>query len=224
MCLSPALLTALMLMPWVWVYLGLNVIGDYRLTIFMYETLGCALPVMIWGRNRAPIWPLRCNMVWLISVAGILATMILLVYTASNGFGMDWRYFNAQATQSKLLVNGLFWVSAVVIALINPFLEEFFWRGLVYRGWKARLGATKARWVSSVFFGAWHWLVLQHFCHPVLAVVLTLLVMVGGFTFCMLYERTRTLGASILFHGLGADVPMIFVVYDCVTNHLYLHP
>jgi membrane protease YdiL (CAAX protease family) len=218
--LPVALLAVLMLLPWVWVYLGLEVIQDYRFTICMYELLGCAVPVVIFGGHRLPFWPLRCNVLWLAGVAGILGTMIVLVYKASNGFGMDWPFFLSRATQSKLAVNDSFWLFALVIGVINPVLEEAFWRGLIYRGWKARLGEAKARWLSSFFFGAWHWLVLSHFCNPVWAVVLTLLVMVGGVLFCMLYERTKSLGAAVLFHGLGADFPMIFVVYDSVMNHI----
>ena len=214
------LLLILMVMPWVWVYLGLEVLGDYRLTIAMYELLGCALPVVIWGGHRNPLFPLRCNLFWLLCVSVMLGTMIILVYTASNGFGMDWQFFYSRSTQSKLAVNDSFWLFAIVIGLINPFLEEMFWRGLIYRSWRALIGAGGARWLSSFFFGAWHWVVLQHFCNPVWAVVLTILVMIGGVTFCMLYERTHSLGASVLFHGLGADFPMIFVVYASVTHHL----
>jgi len=218
--IHPAFLVLFMLMPWVWVYLGLYVLGDYRLTIAMYELLGCALPVVIFGGHRIPMFPLRCSPWWLLGMAAILGAMIVLVYLASNGFGMDWQFFAAQASRSRLVVNGPFWLFAAVIGLVNPFLEEAFWRGLIYRGWKVRLGEAKARWVSAFFFGAWHWLVLHHFCNPVWAVVLTLLVMVGGVLFCMLYERTKTLGASVLFHGLGADFPMIFVVFDAVMRHL----
>jgi membrane protease YdiL (CAAX protease family) len=214
-----AVLVLLMLMPWVWVSLGLLVFGDYRLTIVIYEMLGCALPLMLLGYRHIPLWPLRVNLGWILGLSIALGAVIITVYLASGGFGMNWTLFYQQAVKTKLSMDDSFWVFAIVIGLINPFLEEAFWRGLIYQGWKDHVGTGWARWISSFFFGAWHWVVLQHFCNPVWAVVLTLLVMVGGMTFCMLYERTKSLGSSVLLHGLGADFPMIFVVYDCVMNH-----
>ena len=216
---TTGLLVALMLLPWLWVYLGLIFFADYRITIIIYEILGCALPTILLSGSRIPILPLRCNGPRLFAVSFILAILILLVYFGSDNFGMNWEVFHRRAKLTHLVVSGGFWLFAGIIAMVNPILEESFWRGLVYRAWRHRLGPLKARWITSFFFGAWHWMVLREFCHPVWAVVLTLLVMIGGFTFCMLFERSRTLGPSILFHCIGADLPMIFVVYDCVTNH-----
>lgn len=208
----------LMLMPWLWVSLGLLVLGDYRLAILMYELLGCALPVFLLGHRHLPVWPLRFNLTLLVLMALCVGSLIIMVFRASNGFGMNWPLFHEQATHTKLAINGSFWVFALVIGCINPFLEEAFWRGLIYQSWRAKVGVVKARWISSFFFGAWHWLVLQQFCTPVWAVVLTLWVVIGGLAFCVLYEQTRSLGASVLLHGLGADFPMIYVVYDCVMR------
>ena len=217
--ISLPMLVLLMLLPWLWVSVGLLVIGDYRLTIVTYELVGCALPAYLYGVRTEPFLPLRCNLLWVLGVAVALGVVIITVYFASNGFAMDWSRFHQQALNTRLSVQPSFWLFAAVIGLVNPFLEEAFWRGLIYRGWKAHVGTNSARWISSFFFGAWHWVVLQHYCDPVWAIVLTSLVMVGGLTFCMLYERTQTLGAAVLLHGWGADFPMIFVVYDCVIHH-----
>lgn len=213
-----ALLIVLMLLPWVWVYLGLSVLNDYRLTILMYEILGCLVPVLLLGGYRLPIWPLRFNLAWILLLATTIGSLIIIVFRISNGFSMNWTVFHAQAQATQLVVDNYFWFFAFIIVLVNPFLEEAFWRGLIYRAWRARIGTLGARWVSSFFFGAWHWVVLSHYCHSVWAVVLTILVMFGGVVFCILYERSGTLAAPALMHGLGADSPMIYVVYYCVTH------
>lgn len=207
-----------MLAPWLWVWLGLDVLKDYRLTILIYEGLGCALP-LLWFRPRLPAFhPLRLSPGVIVLGALFLNVLILGIFKATHGFQMDWPEFHRQAERTRLVVDGWFWFYAAVIILVNPVLEEAFWRGFIFREWKKRFGVGRAALISGFFFGAWHWLVLQHYSQPVWAVALTLLVMLGGIILAWTQEKTGTLGAATLVHGLGTDLPMVFVVYDCILQ------
>ncbi|MCE3235292.1 MAG: Abortive infection protein [Vampirovibrio sp.] len=216
-----AVLFLAMLMPWLYVSYGLLILKDYRLTILMYELLSCGLMVLL-SRPKLRIFPLKMPISRIFFAVLLVNVLILGTFKATNGFNMDWPMFYERGQATRLLINGDFWIFAAFIVILNPIFEESFWRGTVYREWRKIIGVWPAILVSSFFFGAWHWMVLQTYCQPLWALFLTFLVMVGGVLFAYSYEKTGTLGAPILLHGLGADFPMVFVVYDCIlaSSHL----
>ncbi len=214
-----ALLWLFMLLPWFWVSLGLLVLQDYRLTIAMYELLGCGLPVLIFsGRQWPAIMPFRVKRRWILLTSLVVNTVILGAFQLSQGFGMHWDVFHERMQNTHLSADFQFWTFAMYIVILNPIFEEMFWRGVVYREWQSYVNQNKANLISSVFFGAWHWLVLQTYCDPLWAVLLTICVMIGGSLFAYSYQRTGTLASAIALHALGADLPMVFVVYDCIQQ------
>ena len=98
-------------------------------------------------------------------------------------------------------------------ALVNPLAEEFFWRGGVY----ATLRHLWKNWtipavIASVFFGAWHWLVIRLFVAPVIALGATLLIMGIGFLLTLTYERTRRLAYPVALHALAGDAPLLLLL------------
>jgi membrane protease YdiL (CAAX protease family) len=110
---------------------------------------------------------------------------------------------------------GLF---ALYLIVFNPVVEEAFWRGLIYRNLRDRLGVGPALTLSSLFFGGWHFVIIQYFCPPLWAILLTCLVMAGGVVFGALYQRTGTLLAPILVHGLAGDLPIILILYGVLAQ------
>lgn len=211
-----------MLMPWFWVGLGLHVLQDYRLTIAMYELLGCGLPILLFtGKRTPPIMPFKIRRRWILFTSLLVNAVILGTFWATQGFDMDWDVFHQRMESTHLSANFQFWAFALYIVILNPVMEEMFWRGVVYKEWQHYVSIRKANLISSFFFGAWHWVVLQTYCGPVWAILLTIAVMIGGSLFASMYEKTGTLASSIAMHGLGADLPMVFVVYDCIQRGSY---
>jgi membrane protease YdiL (CAAX protease family) len=84
---------------------------------------------------------------------------------------------------------------------------------LIYQQLKLKLGLKHALILSSLCFGAWHWIILQHFFTPFYAVTIAMLIALGGVLFALLYERSGSLLPAILVHGLGADFPIILIFY-----------
>jgi membrane protease YdiL (CAAX protease family) len=216
--LRMALLLAAMIMPWFWVIFGLVILKDYRLTIIFYELLGCGLMVLLSRPKQITLFPLKLPLYRILLSAFMVNIIILGVFKGTNGFGMNWSAFYQHAHSTHLSVDGHFWFFTAYIVILNPLFEETFWRGTIYREWKYLVGPWPANLITSFFFGAWHWMVLQSYCEPMWALFLTFWVMVGGVIFAYLYERTGTLSAPVLLHGLGADLPMVFVVYNCIQT------
>lgn len=212
------LLFFMTLWPWFWVSFGLYVIKDFRVTIALYEIFGCALPILLLRGGKAPIWPLNVPSRFLFLAVLVANIMFLGIFKQTGGILLDWKVFAEHAKGIHLGDNLEFWGYGVFLVFFNPIFEEVYWRGTIYREWRALIGPTKANLLSSFFFGLWHWLVVQHFCEPLMAISSTFTVMIGGVIFAYAYQKTGTLGASILMHGLGADLPLLFIVHTAILH------
>jgi len=81
------------------------------------------------------------------------------------------------------------WLLAVMTVLAAPLVEEIFFRGFLFAGFRQRYGWQKAALISSVIFAAGH---LQPFA------ILPLFMF--GYVFAYMYHRSRSLWVPILLH------------------------
>lgn len=89
--------------------------------------------------------------------------------------------------------------AGIVVIVVAPIAEEFFFRGFFYRALRSRLGIAAAAAIDGLVFG------LIHFTG---SDTLELLPILGflGFVFCLVYERTRTLYTVIGLHALNNSI------------------
>ena len=80
--------------------------------------------------------------------------------------------------------------------VVAPTAEEFFFRGFFYRALRTRMGVLAAALLDGLLFGA------IHYSGSKTAVLLPVLALLG-FMFCLVYERTGTLFATIGLHALN---------------------
>ncbi|MTD47486.1 CPBP family intramembrane metalloprotease [Conexibacter sp. W3-3-2] len=83
--------------------------------------------------------------------------------------------------------------AAVMVVVIAPVVEEFFFRGFVYRAARNGLGPAGAALFVGVLFGA------VHLGDPDVLPLIPLLALLGALM-CVLYERTGSLAAPIALH------------------------
>lgn len=107
---------------------------------------------------------------------------------------------------TEVLISGvtpveLLWI-LVLLCVVVPVAEEIFFRGLVFRGLRARWGALTAALASAVFFGAVH-LELVHF----------LPIFVLGVVLAYTVERTQSLVPAIVIHGVNNVVAVLTTLY-----------
>jgi membrane protease YdiL (CAAX protease family) len=209
--LGIVLLCILMLLPWVVVGLGLYVLQDYRLTMLGYGLICCLLPVLLFRQKPVRFLPLRVEY-WPLAGLVVLMSFVLLGIFYMARFGIEPANFHSLAARIHLELSRQAIKYGVYFIVMNPLLEEVFWRGFIYEEWKRWLSPTQAALVSSFFFGAWHWMIVQMFCPAPWAVFLTLIIMAGGYIMARLYEETGSLVAPVLLHSLGADIPLLYIV------------
>jgi membrane protease YdiL (CAAX protease family) len=88
-------------------------------------------------------------------------------------------------------------------SLIAPLCEEIYFRGFLYPYFRERLGVDFGLWASAIIFGALH-LDLIRF------VPLTL----GGYGLALIYQRTGSLWASIIAHGVWNGIMTLLVYWS----------
>lgn len=84
---------------------------------------------------------------------------------------------------------GEFWLIAITVAVMAPLVEELVFRGLIYTRLKQGMPVAVAAGITAVWFGVMHG-------HPLWIAYAAVL----GLIMIWIFERTRSLLASILFH------------------------
>lgn len=103
---------------------------------------------------------------------------------------------------------------ALWITFVNPFIEEFFWRGFVFRALNQFSANKTHSWYIIIIAGAlfalhhaiimWDW-----FTAPLLILVLTFLGL-AGMLFNWTYYKTGTIVPAIIIH-LAADATISII-------------
>jgi membrane protease YdiL (CAAX protease family) len=85
----------------------------------------------------------------------------------------------------------------VMIICVAPFAEEFFFRGFFYGALRTRFSVLVAAAIDGALFG------LIHFEGGSDGLLIVPPLAFLGFVFCLVYERTRTLYATIALHSVN---------------------
>jgi len=140
------------------------------------------------GLRRARFWP---TVGW--AALGFAVYWVLaIVYSALISSDSDQKTLEDLGTK-----DGKAWLvgAAIVVITCAPIAEEFFFRGFFYRALRTKLPIVLAALADGVLFGAIH-------IGSTPAEVLPVLMLLG-LIFCLVYERTGTLFATICLHALN---------------------
>ncbi|NVK26512.1 MAG: CPBP family intramembrane metalloprotease [Flavobacteriia bacterium] len=171
------------------------------ITIFMMPAL-----MLLNLRNETPnaAWRLTPSLDWRLMLPALLVMPLfmdigewLYVEISSWNNVPDWwiELREASATSGGFfneVLNGEDWVvglGALLIVIIGPIAEEFFFRGTAQRLLAAQIGGTKSILITSLFFAMMHLQVDQF-------VSILMLGLVLGY----LYNRTQSLWTTIVAH------------------------
>ncbi len=96
---------------------------------------------------------------------------------------------------------------AFVVIVIAPIAEEIFFRGFFYRALRTRFNIWVAAAIDGVVFG------MIHYTGSSVLTILPILAVLG-FVFCLVYERTGTIFATIGLHAANN-----WAAYATQTHH-----
>ncbi len=110
---------------------------------------------------------------------------------------------------------------SVALSVAHAFLEEWYWRGYVYRHLGQRLAGAPALVLASLTFASHHSLVVDRYLPEgsfwPLGVLATLAVAVGGGLWSLLYRRSGSLLPSWISHIL-VDAALMALGYRLVFS------
>lgn len=102
---------------------------------------------------------------------------------------------------------------AAYFLLVNPVIEELYWRGCVQE--RAReIGILRDAFVA-IPFSLWHIVPIWAVCGPIAAAVGGVAVYCVGVLLTMMYRQSRSLGRCIVWHAMMADLAVISLMFAC---------
>ncbi|KQT20969.1 hypothetical protein ASG22_16260 [Chryseobacterium sp. Leaf405] len=159
-----------------WVFIPI-ILTEWCMFMFFVLKYGGTASVKQWLKNRNTNWG------WII-ITVILGLLPLPIFLKFNHLLNDWTV----------------WLPWILIALINPWMEEFYWRGLLLnytRSWNKLLSVL----FSSTLFSANHLVFgIQSELFRGYEVALSTFVM--GIVWSITYKKTNSLRWVILSHFL----------------------
>lgn len=146
------------------------------------------------GFNRSLV-PLSC-------LAGLLpGVVIFLLWPIAKWDSVDL----VQAMKSVNLTNRSFVVFALYACVVNPFLEESFWRGCFkFKSWMPNY--------VDAFFAGYHAIVLIPVVKPIFVLLSFIALTTVGWLFRNIYRLTGGLAICLLTHII-ADIAILWAVW-----------
>lgn len=115
-------------------------------------------------------------------------------------------YSIAYQEAAEALYTPSLFVQILCLGIITPIMEEYIFRGLVFKRLRCRVSATRAIVASALFFGMYHGNLVQ-----------TIYGTLSGILLGYLYEKYGSLKAPILAHMLMNIVSCILTEADVFT-------
>lgn len=139
-------------------------------------------------------------------------TLLTLLFCAASGFGLYLlRDFFQVASDlgaqlAEIGLSGSTWFGFIVyFALVNPFFEEYFWRGV--------LGSeTKGFYPGDFIYAAYHIMVVWNKVHPFSILFMLAVLTFIGWYWRQIYRKDRSLLTPVLGH-MAADLSILLAVY-----------
>lgn len=220
---SLALLIGLSLLPWLWVSLGRFIWPHFGLILAFYHGMACTAPVLILARPLPRLMPPRWH--WELVLAITLSVIVGNVFIL-GGWSLIARdtfqnqEFATYLSQIHFIPDRDFLAFTLFFIFINPVIEEYFWRGLIYPGLRQHMKPVPAILLNAFLFAIWHWLIIQPFLTVGGEIFLLLAIFLGGIFFCFFREKSDSLLPAIIVHGLGADFPLMILFYGIWQSRL----
>lgn len=106
-------------------------------------------------------------------------------------------------------------IVASLIVLVNPFIEEYFWRGFIYRSFnKYTKGIinTSLFYLTGLFFSLHHTIIFKGWFNWWQWTLVTVFLAAVGVLFNWMYKKTNSIYAGLMTHT-AADIIIVIIGY-----------
>jgi membrane protease YdiL (CAAX protease family) len=189
--------------------------------IILSKSLGFLLVLAYVWLSRAPMASIGLHRRQLgasLAVGGLLMAAVHVI-----GFGLQWLLLFTGGREPALLAVAidpktgmtgglLFGLWLVLGNLVNSFMEEGLFRGVMLPHFQRRMNPARANWLQALLFSLWHavWPVKDYLTGRATlgeavtaAAMLCLATLVSGYVFGVLFQATGSLWAPWLAHTVN---------------------
>ncbi len=204
-------------LPCLAIWSGLYLIKSAAWAYALYHFL-CLVPAIIWGRS---LWlptlvrPKVKDCLLLLGTSMLFSTAAVVLYEFAGAKVLSNQH--VPVLLKELGINrDLYFVFAFYGTVINPILEELFWRGVVLNALD-RVGSRFqyfAITLSSLLYALFHYLIFRLVLYPGYAELGILLLAGFGALMAVLYRRTGSILTTAFAHGILTDLACVVLLFD----------
>lgn len=209
----------LLIGPTVMIFIGLPLLHNVVITFFLFYGWLLFIPLLAnyWNkgsRNRV-LLPLSKKSI----LVGVMSGLICLSAIYGFVFVFQSSVLNIQELR-QLLVEWDFSGAKVlllilVLALINPILEEFYWREFMYKRLLQDVDNVKTIMITSIFYSLYHLIVVMEIFSFPFNVLAVFPVFLAGIMWGFFRIKLNSIAAPIISHCL-ADIGIMLVYWNIV--------
>jgi uncharacterized protein len=149
-----------------------------------------------------------------ITGTGIILLFILYFNLNRSFFIKNSAIVNQYIESSELDKYFIFFV--IYTCIINPLIEEYYWRRYLYGGYRKILGPGPSVLISSLAFGLHHYIILFILFPIDFALTVGTLVVVGGAVWSLILEKYNSITGCVISHAC-ADIAIIYIVFNMIS-------
>jgi len=173
----------------------LTLIGFHIAILLALVVVRPSLPIDILFKSRSIKW---------------ILISVLVCSTSGIGLYFLWDVFGVvpdlPARLRSIGLNSAAWfVFIAYFSLVNPFVEEYFWRGVFGSG-------SKKLRIGDVIFAGYHALILWGRVHPLSIVFAVIILTSAGWLWRQISREDGGLLAAVLGH-MAADFSILMAIY-----------
>jgi hypothetical protein len=178
----------------------LALLGFHASILIMLAIVRPNIPVSVLFKSKSPKW---------------ILISVLVCSTSGIGLYLLWNMFAiAPDLPAQLGTMGLSsstsWLAFIAyFSLVNPLIEEYFWRG--YLG-----SNSKKLYLGDAVYAGYHALVLWGKVHPLIILLALMILTSVGWFWRQISREDEGLLAAVLGH-MAADFSILFAVYLICT-------
>lgn len=200
--------------PTLMIFIGLQVLGNVVITFLLFYGWLIAVP-LIDGSFPKERWKITNQAIALGLGSGILFFIFIFG-------GLKWLHIyllDIEALRILLLEWGFSGPGEIglvfVLLILNPVLEELYWRGYMYEKLRSNGTAGYAILMSASFYTLYHIISVLHLFEIGYSFVAVIPVFAAGLFWGMIREKTGSISAAIISHLLS-DLGIICVYWFIV--------
>lgn len=203
---------------WVGLYVMKSAIWAFALYHFVY-----LVPAIIIGRT---LWrptlvrPTLRGLAMLSVVAGLYSAVSIVGFEILSSLYLDQKEVVALLNRIGWSHNS-FWMISIYAVVVNPLLEELFWRGVILNEldrWKVPIKHFGIIW-SSFTYAMFHYLIFRLVLFPFYAEIGIFMLAIYGAILALIYRKTGSIITTAFAHGLLADTAAVMLMLNLARHY-----